>query len=476
MLKPAKSLISASMLSTVLICPLLDLPAIAIELVGRAVLPADTFAPGPTSGQLITGSTNGRAVPFVNQQPVQGFSAVLPGPKPGSFLVLADNGFGSKGNSPDFVLRFYAVKPDFRSVYGGSGQVFPVDLRSGEKLNSFSPQSFRQLNDLRRRVGFPIVAEESVYPGSITTTNPDGIAVNSTIQTNRLLTGADFDLESFRRTKDGTYWFGDEFGPFLLHTSSRGHLLEAPIPLPNFLQLGNLPLVQSPDNPAFAGLLTDAARIAAANLPRSRGFEGMALNASGTKLYAMLEGPLVSDSQRDRLLISEFDLARKQYTGRIFSYKMENTTENGQAIGELTAINDHEFIVIERDSNQGDPNNPAFTTPAQFKRLYKIDINQLDSQGFVKKELLVDLLNIPDPNSIGGNGTINGRFTFPFITIESVLPINPKTLLVINDNNYPFSVGRTPNQADNTEFILIRLDQPLNLAPALKIPHWPWHP
>ncbi len=56
-----------------------------------------------------------------------------------------------------------------------------------------------------------------------------------------------------------------------------------------------------------AGLSTDAARIAAANLPRSRGCEGMALNASGTKLYAMLEGPLISDSQRDRLLINEFD-------------------------------------------------------------------------------------------------------------------------------------------------------------------------
>src|SRR5262245_57430349 len=51
------------------------------ELVGRAVLPAATFAPGPTSGQFIT-SANGVSVPFANKQPVQGLSGVAPGPVP----------------------------------------------------------------------------------------------------------------------------------------------------------------------------------------------------------------------------------------------------------------------------------------------------------------------------------------------------------------------------------------------------------
>ena len=46
-------------------------------LIGFASLPADTFAPGPTSGQFIIGSANGRVPPFVDKQPVQGFSSVL---------------------------------------------------------------------------------------------------------------------------------------------------------------------------------------------------------------------------------------------------------------------------------------------------------------------------------------------------------------------------------------------------------------
>ena len=429
--------------------------AIAVELVGRAVLPASTFAPGPTSGQLIT-AANGVSAPFVGKQPVQGFSAVLPGPRPGTFLVMSDNGYGAKANSPDYLLRVYAVEPDF-----ASGRVFPVHFKTGRRLSQFSRQSFLQLSDRRNQIDFPIVAEQSIYPGSTSASQPQGIPIPSTIKWPRLLTGGDFDLEAFRRVGDGTYWFGDEFGPYLLHVSANGQLLEAPIPLPNFLKLGDRAFIQSPDNPAFANLATDQERVAAANLPRSGGFEGMALNTSGTKLYTLLEKPLATDPQHDRLLINEFDLATKRYTGTVFAYRLEDP---GHAIGDFTAINDSEFIVIERDNRQGDPNNPSFSDPAQFKRLYKVDFRQRDQAGFVKKELLVDLLNIPDPKGLGGNGTVNGRFTFPFVTIENVLPVDANTLLVINDNNYPFSVGRTLGKPDDSEFILIELDQPLNLA------------
>ena len=48
----------------------------ADKLVARAILPADTFAMGPTSGQYIGGGANGRAAPFVNKQPVQGFKII----------------------------------------------------------------------------------------------------------------------------------------------------------------------------------------------------------------------------------------------------------------------------------------------------------------------------------------------------------------------------------------------------------------
>src|SRR5262245_30139594 len=75
------------------------------RLVGRAVLDAATFAPGPTSGEQLGNSPiNGQPVPFIDKQPIQGFSAVLDNGD-GTFSVMSDNGYGSLENSADFNLR-----------------------------------------------------------------------------------------------------------------------------------------------------------------------------------------------------------------------------------------------------------------------------------------------------------------------------------------------------------------------------------
>ncbi len=77
---------------------------------------------------------------------------------------------------------------------------------------------------------------------------------------------------------------------------------------------------------------------------------------------------------------------------------------------------------------------------------------------------LADLLNIRDPNGITlpgrpGDIGLGDPFQMPFVTIESVLPLNDHRILVINDNNFPFSTGRNPTLPDDTEFILIELQQ-----------------
>ncbi len=410
---------SLFLVATVTICSSItdSLPVIAADLVGRAVLPADTFITDITSGQFIT-SANGRTPPFINQQPVQGFSAVLSNGD-GSYLVMSDNGFGAKTNSSDALLRFYNVTPDFKTATGGSGNV---------TLNSFVT-----LRDPDNKINFPIVASQTNYPNG-----ENNIPVDPAIQSNRLLTGADFDIESFRQVSDGTFWFGDQFGPFLLHTDATGKVLESPVPLPG---------VQSPQNPFLESGT-------AANLPSSRGFEGMALNASATKLYPLLEGALTTEPNQRRLIINEFDLASKSYTDKQFFYQMEATAGSGQAIGDFTAVDDNKYLVIERDSNQG--------AEAAFKKIFLVDFTQIDSKGNLIKRELVDLLNIADPNNLAG---ANEPFRFPFVTIESVLPIDDQTLLIINDNNYPFSTGRTPGVPDDNEFIQVRLEQPLSLTP-----------
>jgi hypothetical protein len=393
-------------------------------LVGRAVLPADTFAQGPATGAQIApdANLNGRTAPF-ESHPVQGVSAILPADSEGNWFVLSDNGFGARANSGDYLLRFYEVRPDWTA---GTVEVI----------------GFTQLSDPNNLAAFPIVNEDTE---------------------DRLLTGADFDIESFRRAPDGTFWVGEEFGPYLLQFSAEGVLLQAPIPTPYPEILSEfargLDTVQSPDHPDFVALADADARRAAANLPGSRGFEGMALNTSGTTLYTMLEGPLFEDTDQRRLLIQAFDIATSTYTGDFWFYTM---SANSNAIGELTAINDNELLVIERDGGEG--NNAA------FKRVYRVDLTNVGDDGHtMNKTLVVDLLALHDAQGLtqpeAGAVGLGPVFKFPFVTIESVYAIDATTLVIVNDNNYPFSAGRRPGvQPDDTEFILIRLPEALNLS------------
>lgn len=416
--------------------------AAANTLIGFASLPANTFAEGPTSGQFAGAGAFGNGLPLLGKQPVQGFSAVLVGPVPGSFYVMQDNGFGAQGNSADTILRMFAVKPDFRSASGGSGGVSPVQFFSGAPLASFSGESFIQLRDPDLKLGFPIQA--SYQHDYNNAANP---LVAPEIRAGRLLTGADLDIESVRRDQQGNLWFGDEFGPFLIKTDATGKVLRSEIGLPNTRGFGGNPLVQSPQNPHLSG---------PANLNGSGGFEGMALNASGTRLYTLLEKRINDDPNAQRLIINEFDLATEAYTANSFAYHMESP---GHAIGDFTAISDTEFLVIERDNRQGDPTNPAFANPAQFKKIFKVDFAKLDAEGFAKKSEVVDLMNIADPHDLNGDGKTT--FNFPFVTIEDVLVLDADTLLVINDNNYPGSSGRTFGVSDNNEFIKIALANPV---------------
>lgn len=359
-------------------------------LIGFASLAADSFAPGSNAGAKI--SANGRTGPFKGQ-PLQGFSAVQFADRV-SFWFLADNGFGSKDNSADFLLRLYRVAPSFRGQ-GGDGSVKLISLI--------------QLADPDRKVSFPLTRSD------------------------RTLTGADFDPESFVIAQDRSLWIGDEFGPYLLHFDRDGKLLKAPIATPN--PRGGF--VRSPQNPNGEP-----------NLAGSRGFESMAINPDRTILYSMLEGTVKGDPD-GFLRIYRATATTGEFQDIVGYYKLENPSN---ATGDITVINENEYLVIERDNNQGDE--------AKFKKIYKIDLTKQDKNQAVEKQEIVDLLNIQDPNDLYPDGKT--QFRFPFQTIENILVLDSNTILVANDNNYPFSIARPPG-IDNTEILLLKLSQSLNL-------------
>ena len=201
--------------------------------------------------------------------------------------------------------------------------------------------------------------------------------------------------------------------------------------------------VLSPENPNLGYPLP--------NLASSRGFEGMAFSPDRSTLYPLLEGTVDGDPE-NALRIYEFDAESSSFTGLVGFYP----TTDGNPIGDFTPINDTEFLVIERDGEQGEE--------AEFKKIFKIDISEIDENGFVAKEELVDLLNIEDPNDLNGDGETT--YDMPFVTIEDVVVVDEDTILVANDNNFPFSMGREED-IDNNEIAVIDLEQPLDLDPTL---------
>jgi glycerophosphoryl diester phosphodiesterase len=260
----------------------------------------------------------------------------------------------------------------------------------------------------------------------------------------RHLTGADFDIESIVIAANGDIWIGDEFGPFILHFDTEGRLLEAPIPTPDIDSRGDLDQiaeVRSPDHP----YLRDVANV---NLGGSGGFEGMAFGPHGRTLYPLLEKTVAGDPA-DALRIYEFKTDCRHFAQLVGLYRKEAAAN---AIGDFTPINDRAFLVIERDGGQG--------ADAKFKKIFKIDIGKVGRDGYVAKEEVVDLLKIADPNDL--NRDKSTSFSFPFVTIENVLVLDAKTILVANDNNYPFSIGRGPD-IDNNEIVVLKLDRRLRL-------------
>lgn len=384
---------------------------------GRLVLPAETFdGDGPVGAALDT-VVNGRRLPL-ERIPVQGFSSLLMSGD-GDLLALQDNGLGTRANSADCPLRWYRLRPDWKA--GTVAVTATVDL-----------------TDPNRQLPFPLAGSKELRAG-------------------RRLSGADLDPEGMVAMDDGTFWIADEFGPSLVHVDSVGVLLEKPavVPLPVAMRgfSRGSPYLRTPDHPDFRALSSDAVRRDLANLPRSGGIEGLARSAAGNALYAAVEKGMYDDPEPLRRLILEFDPARHNFSDRYWVYLV---TAPGVSVSSLESDGQGALLVLERDAGEG--------RAAAIKRIYRVTPGQVDAAGALVKTLVCDLLALEDDRGLthrerGAIG-LGSRFTLPFVTPECLLVVDASTLIVANDNNYPFSSGRRPGKPDDTEIVRLRLLTP----------------
>lgn len=374
-------------------------PPPAVELLGHIVMPADAFRGPPSSGEF---DDEGRraAAPRFDAQPVQGVSSIKPGPTAGAWWALSDNGFGNRWNSSDYRLAIYLFDARPRTATGG-------DSRS-------ALQAVIELSDPAKFFPWRIAEENT----------PE-----------RFLTGADADPESLVTMPDETFWIGDEFGPWLLHFSIDGELLEPPVELPD--------AIYSPDHPAVL------AGKAKARLGHSRGIEAMDLAGDGRTLVVILEGTVADDPPKT-LRVLKFDTATKKWLPGTLIYALDADTVS---VTEISRIERNRFVAIERDSEQGDA--------AKAKRVYSIDLDKAQPGKPLAKKLVIDLLHIGNARGVIESLPAGTPFRFPYHTTEAIQVLDRKHVVIVNDNNYPSAGGRGPNVTDATEWIWLELANPL---------------
>jgi len=172
-------------------------------------------------------------------------------------------------------------------------------------------------------------------------------------------TNARFDPESIRVSNDGKSVFvSDEYGPYVRQFDrGTGQLLKT-FTLPGNLNISNL-------SPNGATEISGNTSGRTAN----KGMEGLALTPDGKTLVGIMQAATIQDAtpansaSANMVRIVTIDIA----TGNTKEFGYQLTT--GSGVSEIVAINDHQFLVDERDGKGlGDGSS------AKVKQIFQIDI------------------------------------------------------------------------------------------------------
>ena len=240
---------------------------------------------------------------------------------------------------------------------------------------------------------------------------------------------ARFDPEGLRVSNDGDSVFvSDEYGPYVRQFDRRTGALIRTYALPGNLAAPNLSA--KGDNEINGNTV---GRVA------NKGMEGLAITPDGRTLVGIMQAPLAQDASvnatKKMVRIVTIDIA----TGATHEYGYKLT--NGSGVSEITAINDHEFLVDERDGKGlGDG------TAAAVKQLFRInltgatDITNLNgaaaANASVGKTLFFDL--VPSLSAaLGGNTQVPSKIEGITFGQDVVLEgATYHTLFIANDNDF----------------------------------------
>ena len=357
-----------------------------------------------------------------------------------TFLAIPDRGPNATAYNPavddtaSYITRFQifslslAPNPSYDSLVVGSLPYIVSPFLTDTTLLFSKARLAYGVN------GAPQLNREEKFYFSGRSDNFDATKPSTNPQDGRL------DPEGIRVSNDGkSVFITDEYGPYVYQFDrNSGKRLKA-FTLPAYYAITQLNSVGATE---ISG--NTSGRIA------NKGMEGLAITPNGTTLVGMMQQNLIQDKKKFLRIIS-IDIA----TGLTHEYAYQLT--DGTSVSDILAINDHEFLVDERDGS-GLGNGDA----AVVKKLYKIDLTgatdisgvtalttaNLGSITLVQKHEFLNVLASLNANGITADNIpakLEGVAFGPDLVIKGV---NKHTLFIANDNDFLPSVGgiNNPNQ------------------------------
>ncbi len=360
-----------------------------------------------------------------------------------TFLAAPDRGpnatayNGAVDDTASFIARFQTVSMSLTANPSSGGMPFVLTptLVATTLLSSPTALNYGSGAGLGKRIdgtplgsGAPAIntATASYFTGRSDNYGPgdSGNAANARL-----------DPEGMRMSNDGRSVFvSDEYGPYVYQfdraTGSR---------MRSFTLPGNLDIA----NPSPQGAVEIAGN--AVGRVANKGMEGLAITPDGKTLVGILQAPLAQDaavSATSKLLrIVTIDIA----SGATHEYGYKLTA--GSGVSEITALNDHEFIVDERDGKGlGDGSAAAVKTLYKIDLTGAVDITALGgaaaANAAVGKTTFVDLVALLNANGVASSqipSKIEGIAFGQDVLLNGIVE---HTLYVANDNDFvPASSG-----------------------------------
>lgn len=431
--------------SDFLIMQLRRLPALLATLLctSPAFAAADLIGFGSLPGTL--SDLSGQSAPLesgVAGNPLGGVGSGFAWAGGNTFLALPDRGPNALSynaaidHTTSYIPRFHDFTLTLGSSAGGVATVTPT-LSSTTLLWSSTPLVYGTGTGLGVGSGAPALNSNGRYYFTGRSDNYSATQ-NSTSPNN-----GRFDPEGIRVSNDGkSVFISDEYGPYVYQFNrATGERIKT-FSLPQAFSAATLNPVGDTEIAS-----NTVGRIA------NKGMEGLAITPDGKTLVGIMQSPLAQDggTKAANTRIVTIDIA----TGatKQFAYSLDNigTAKKPKytSVSEIVAINDHEFLIDERDGKGvGDDSN------AVFKKLFKIDLaNATEVSGLegaaladtaVSKTLFLDVVanlnahgytadQIPSKMeglAFGQDVSVNGQ------TLHTLYFVNDNDFLASNPNNF----------------------------------------